>query len=634
MFKYLQEDYEDVGRTQRTLHYLAACVQQTPEEIKDFLPVWISEHEDWCRRISEKFLQKRKIAYKQYFKEFLHPAFPMDLLGIGIFARAYKKHVAVFYNTKFWTTEINRDLSKVHVFLVYTGQMDFENTRRMHVWEYDNTRDIVLKYQKTLVKDRHLIDPSQTESEESSDEESVPEQTPIIETDEDIEDMMNRTVEKEPIPHNILDDNNGEPVSEETSVHGNIQHNISDANLQDTENDEHNMQATDNNVTQGDDNDNTVGDIMSKNDADEHSNGEIDHPLVDDTLDGKQEDIMPKDDLNKSTDSSTFKRDLNEQVISSGEHLVQQFLNAENRKEENHESDGEMDLEDVLEKGIPVIKPKPKRNQCKSKRIQLKKKIDKEKTHRMQLTPVKETSARKTANSMKSDYGHFIKDIMSKTKAKKSIKGFWKIQPRGLPLRPKIKKRKNVLRCFLCGNKVSSSAKELNEHIMQKHPSYKFKCHIKGCRKQFCTKNSLYRHKLAHQGMRYYCKRKSCDKAFVWKHQLVDHMKSHTKKNMYECDFPGCDKAYPTKRACQRHNKLKHSPSKTTYTCQHKYEDNSQCDKTFSSKQQFDQHVQGLHGPGFQTRCGKFYTWPYQRAEHQKECRKCEKVQQKKTKTF
>ena len=144
---------------------------------------------------------------------------------------------------------------------------------------------------------------------------------------------------------------------------------------------------------------------------------------------------------------------------------------------------------------------------------------------------------------------------------------------------------------------------------MAKHPNYNFKCRVKGCTKQFNTKNSLYRHKLAHQGMRFFCKCKDCVKAFVWKHQPVDHMKSHTKKDLYECSFPGCDKGYPTKCACQRHFKLKHSPSKLVYTCNKNFKDDSDCNKTFSSKQQFDQHMDGLHGPGFKTQCWKYYTW-------------------------
>ena len=680
MFIYLQEDYVDVPRTQRTLHYLAACVQQSTDEIKEFLPVWISEHEDWCRCISKKYLKKRNIQYKQYVKEFLHPAFPMDLLGIGIFARAYKKHVAVFYNTKFWCTEINRDLSKVSVFLVYTGRMDFENTHRMHVWEYNSTRDIILKYQKQLEKDREIIEPSETESEVSSDESSDvdndTERRPVIEMDEDIEDIMNNTLNTGDIPHNITE--NETPDDNNVDENRDIQHNIHDSDEPVTENEtpddnvdenrniQHNIHDSDEPVTENETLDDNVdenrniqhnihdsGEHVTDNETpdDLHDDRDIQHnihesnanvTLVDDNedaeKDGKSEDIMSKDELDKSTDSGRFKRYLNDQVISSGQHLVQQFVEAENKeqnKDVDDKSDQEIDLEDVLEKGVPVVKTKPtNKNQRKSKQIQQKKKRDKIKQDRMQLTPVKESSARKTVNSMKSDYGHLVKDIMSKCRGKKSTKGFWKIQPRGILLRTPTKKRKAVFRCFLCGNKDSTSAKQLNDHIMQKHPGHKFKCRVKGCTKQFSTKNSLYRHQLAHKGMCYFCKRKSCDKAFVWKHQLVDHMKSHTKKNMYQCDFPGCDKEYATKRACQRHKKLKHSPSKLTYTCNNQFDDGTDCTSTFTSKQQFDQHVQGLHGVGFKTRCGKYFTWPYQRADHQKECQKCDRLKQKKKNTF
>ena len=137
----------------------------------------MDNHEEWCKRVSKKYLKKRKIEYKQYRKEFLCSAFPMDLLGIGIFARAYKKHVAVFYDTKFWCTEINRDLSKVHIFLLYAGKMDFENTRRMHVWEYNNTRDIMQKFQTILDKEQEYQELTSTSGESTSEEFSEIEDT-------------------------------------------------------------------------------------------------------------------------------------------------------------------------------------------------------------------------------------------------------------------------------------------------------------------------------------------------------------------------------------------------------------------------------------------------------------------------
>ena len=54
-------------------------------------------------------------------------------------------------------------------------------------------------------------------------------------------------------------------------------------------------------------------------------------------------------------------------MVSSGQHLVQQFVDAENRVTEHETEDEleatELDLESVLEKGTPVLKPtgKPKK---------------------------------------------------------------------------------------------------------------------------------------------------------------------------------------------------------------------------------------------------------------------------------
>ena len=44
------------------------------------------------------------------------------------------------------------------------------------------------------------------------------------------------------------------------------------------------------------------------------------------------------------------------------------------------------------------------------------------------------------------------------------------------------------------------------------------------------------------------------------------------------------------------------------------------------TQQQLDQHVRGIHGDGFIAYCGKRFTWPLDRHNHQQECTKCQKI--------
>ena len=155
--------------------------------------------------------------------------------------------------------------------------------------------------------------------------------------------------------------------------------------------------------------------------------------LPDDTL--PSDDIMSKDstnELDKSTDSSHFKCYLSDQIVTSGQHLVQQFVDSEMRESEHEtpldSTEKEMDLESIMDTVDTVVKPKI--NKRESKRIQQKKKREKQEKDKLKLTPVKEQSTRKTANSMKTKYAALVKNIMQKNKNKTTSKGFWKIQPR------------------------------------------------------------------------------------------------------------------------------------------------------------------------------------------------------------
>ena len=84
---------------------------------------------------------------------------PLDEAGILIIARAYKIHVAVFFNDHYWISHFGNDLNKCKVFLVYHGNLVFLDSRRLMSKEYDERRQLMEKLQKYYVtpeKDKAL----------------------------------------------------------------------------------------------------------------------------------------------------------------------------------------------------------------------------------------------------------------------------------------------------------------------------------------------------------------------------------------------------------------------------------------------------------------------------------------------
>ena len=105
-------------------------------ELDEDLPQFIETHGAWMEKISRFFLKYKKRKYKHYIQEWLFEAYPLDELGITIWARCYRKHVCIFVNSEFFTTHWNDDITKCGIHLVYRGDKVFEQTRLMTSAEY------------------------------------------------------------------------------------------------------------------------------------------------------------------------------------------------------------------------------------------------------------------------------------------------------------------------------------------------------------------------------------------------------------------------------------------------------------------------------------------------------------------
>ena len=229
-----------------------------------------------------------------------------------------------------------------------------------------------------------------------------------------------------------------------------------------------------------------------------------------------------------------------------------------------------------------------------------------------------DTNSHKTLNVQKNVCVAASKLVL---KARANIKGSWHF----------VNKRKIVdlkaRTCKICGQ-VKDSLQELEQHMRKKHKSFKYKCRF--CQKTFRTKNGLYKHKLYHTvGLRYMCP--NCDKGFMFFGQYREHKNVHTSstKNRFPCR-EGCDKSYSSTRARnyheQHHKKLK-------IVCKVKDpKDGSKCGYTFTSRQGYNVHFRGYHGPGWDSLCGRNFIWLAKKSNHEKDCTTCKGIKKRKAK--
>ena len=139
-----------VPRAKRTLAILSSklTINKTLEELKDdYLEPFVEDHSEWCRKVAQFVLEKRKRSWRSFKQEWLADAFPLCEIGITFFARCFKRHICVFVNSHYWTTHRADDLQQCSIFLAYHGGLVFEDTQPMTEEQYRASAEAIGRVQ-------------------------------------------------------------------------------------------------------------------------------------------------------------------------------------------------------------------------------------------------------------------------------------------------------------------------------------------------------------------------------------------------------------------------------------------------------------------------------------------------------
>ena len=201
-------------------------------------------HREWLETVSASFLckGKRHETLDGYLKYLPVEAFPLDLLGILIYARMCHQHVAVFVGEHYWTTHVDDDFQKCRVFLAYRGDLVFDDSRMMTGPEYALVREDVMRFRRHLERDSAKIYAeekaaaehegrqmdkrkirNQIESDSDTDLEQILDNTPednhVQNKDTDI--MQNQSVEENETSNNMQKKNVETDIMQNQSVEEN-----------------------------------------------------------------------------------------------------------------------------------------------------------------------------------------------------------------------------------------------------------------------------------------------------------------------------------------------------------------------------------------------------------------------------
>ena len=197
----------------------------------------------------------------------------------------------------------------------------------------------------------------------------------------------------------------------------------------------------------------------------------------------------------------------------------------------------------------------------------------------------------------------------------------------------KLKEKKGRTKMYTClvsaCNFQKQSKAAVLRHIKKKHPNFRWKCHR--CTKSFVTKVGCYKHELHHKyGFCYECNQKGCGYCCMFKSEMEEHCwkhKSDSQKEWFKCrKAGGCTKSYPAKRSRNAHEKMHTAKD---WTCEANIEDGKTCGQECVSHVHLAQHICGLHGLGWDSKCGKNFKWPSSKYAHEGECTVCKKIKKK-----
>ena len=176
----------------------------------------------------------------------------------------------------------------------------------------------------------------------------------------------------------------------------------------------------------------------------------------------------------------------------------------------------------------------------------------------------------------------------------------------------KKKSRKRMHSCSRCDHKVKTLA-DLEKHNTDDHGGEPFKCTvIESCHKKFRGYNALHKHEKKHFIYKYFCP--ECGKRFQFPSELNAHSATHDDSLKLPCTYPKCKERCRDKFSLKQHLTTHFKDKK--YRC-------DDCQKDFTDRGSYKQHMKGKHGDGYKSLCGVTYAWPDGKNSHEQNCELC-----------
>ena len=108
----------DIPATKRTLAILMTYTKNRTlqDAVESDLPDFLEESPEWCEKVTSFMCKRYGRTYEKFAESF--PVFALDVCGITIWARCYRRQVGIVFNTSFWCTSRSQEIERCEIILV------------------------------------------------------------------------------------------------------------------------------------------------------------------------------------------------------------------------------------------------------------------------------------------------------------------------------------------------------------------------------------------------------------------------------------------------------------------------------------------------------------------------------------
>ena len=122
--------YHQISPGNETFDVLSHYFKQNAAALCLELCYWMTRNIQYVTKVGWYILGRKKLTPADYIHYMTLPTTPLDEIGLVLFARMKKIHIAFLMEEKFWTTQRNHEFKKCSIVLAFSSNLTFNDTQK------------------------------------------------------------------------------------------------------------------------------------------------------------------------------------------------------------------------------------------------------------------------------------------------------------------------------------------------------------------------------------------------------------------------------------------------------------------------------------------------------------------------